>query len=125
MANVLVIEDNSANFTLAAFLLEKMGHTVVRAFDGESGVAQARVIVPDLILMDIQLPGMDGCKATAILKGDSLTSSIPVVALTVLDDYERIKVAGCDGYIEKPLRYQTFCEVVQRVLGKSGVMLAY
>ena len=115
MARVLVIEDNAANLTLATFLLESAGHTVLAAVTAEAGVATARTEQPDLILMDIQLPGMDGLQATALLKGDPATSAIPVVALTALamkGDEERIRAAGCDGYIAKPMHYRNFLMVI-------------
>jgi two-component system, cell cycle response regulator DivK len=111
VAKVLVVEDNSANMTLAIFLLESAGHTVLSATDAETGLALAREGHPDLILMDIQLPGMDGLEATALLRRDDATRAIPVIALTALamkGDEERIRAAGCDGYIAKPLRYQQF-----------------
>jgi two-component system, cell cycle response regulator DivK len=111
MARVLVVEDNPSNLTLATFLLNSAGHTVLTATDAEAGVALARLEQPHLILMDIQLPGMDGLEATALLKAETTTSAIPVIALTALamkGDEERIRAAGCDGYIAKPLRYQDF-----------------
>jgi two-component system cell cycle response regulator DivK len=84
MAKVLVVEDNPANMTLAKFLLESAGHSVIAASDAETGVALAGAQQPELILMDIQLPGMDGLRATALLKGDAATHDIPVIALTAL-----------------------------------------
>ncbi|MEO6951481.1 MAG: response regulator [Polyangia bacterium] len=111
MAKILIIEDNAANMTLAVFLLEHAGHTVITATDAEDGLARARDEAPQLILLDIQLPGMDGLEAIGLLKGASATRSIPVIALTALamkGDEERIRAAGCDGYIAKPIRYQEF-----------------
>jgi two-component system cell cycle response regulator DivK len=119
VANVLVVEDNAANLTLATFLLESVGHTVVSAIDAEAGLRLARETRPDLILMDIQLPGMDGLAATAQLKSDDATRAIPVIALTALamkGDEERIRAAGCDGYIAKPIRYQDFLATIARRL---------
>jgi two-component system, cell cycle response regulator DivK len=119
MARVLVIEDNVSNMTLAAFLLKSNGHTVLSATDAEEGLAMARAERPDLILMDIQLPGMDGLEATALLKRDASTRTVPVIALTALamkGDEERIRGAGCDGYIAKPMRYKEFLETVSRFL---------
>ena len=115
MARVLVVEDNPANMTLAAFLLESAGHSVLRAIDAEAGLALARSDMPDLILMDIQLPGMDGLEATTLLKRDQATCAIPVIALTALamkGDEERIRAVGCDGYIAKPLSYREFLAVI-------------
>ena len=115
MANVLVVEDNPTNMKLAVTLLESAGHHVMVASDAEAGLAIARAELPDLILMDIQLPGMDGLEATMQLKRDDATRTIPVIALTALamkGDEERIRAAGCDGYIAKPMRYQEFLETV-------------
>ena len=123
MAKVLVIEDNSANMTLATFLLENAGHTVLKALDAETGVTLAGTEQPDLILMDIQLPGMDGLKATALLKADAVTREIPVLALTALamkGDEARIRAAGCDGYIAKPLSYKDFLLTVSEELAKRA-----
>jgi two-component system cell cycle response regulator DivK len=111
MSKVLIVEDNPTNMTLAVFLVQSVGHTVMSATDAEAGLTLARDEQPDLILMDIQLPGMDGLEATALLKRDEATRKIPVVALTALamkGDEERIRAAGCDGYIAKPMRYQEF-----------------
>ena len=111
MAKVLIIEDNATNMTLAVFLLQSAGHTVLSATDAEAGLTLARAEQPGLILMDIQLPGMDGLQATALLKRDEATRAIPVIALTALamkGDEERIRAAGCDGYIAKPMNYQEF-----------------
>jgi len=115
MARVLVVEDNAANLTLATFLLESAGHSVISARDAESGLTVARDEQPDLVLMDIQLPGMDGLQATALLKGNEATRAIPVIALTALamkGDEERIRSAGCDGYIAKPMRYREFLAAI-------------
>src|SRR4026208_325979 len=79
MAKVLIVEDNPANMTLAIFLLESAGHTVVNATDAKAGPALARAEQPNLILMDIQLPGMDGLEATRLLKQDETTRTIPVI----------------------------------------------
>ena len=121
MATVLIVEDNPANMTLAVFLLQSVGHTVLKALDAEIGLTLAREQKPDLILMDIQLPGMDGLQATALLKGSEATRAIPVIALTALamkGDEERIRAAGCDGYIAKPMRYQEFLAAIAAQLSK-------
>jgi len=115
MAKVLIIEDNATNMTLAIFLLQSAGHTVLSATDAEVGLTLARDEQPNLILMDIQLPGMDGLQATVLLKRDEATRAIPVIALTALamkGDEERIRAAGCDGYIAKPMRYQEFLATI-------------
>jgi two-component system cell cycle response regulator DivK len=109
VAKVLIVEDNLANMKLAVFLLESAGHTVLRATDAEAGLTLARDEQPNVILMDIQLPGMDGLEATGLLKGADATRAIPVIALTALamkGDEERIRAAGCDDYIAKPVQYQ-------------------
>lgn len=123
MAKILVIEDNPANMKLATLLLSNVGHSVLCAVDAESGLIMARTDQPDLILMDIQLPGMDGLAATALLKKDSATLAIPVIALTAMamkDDQEKTRVAGCDAYIAKPLRYQEFYRVIDQLLSKAA-----
>jgi two-component system cell cycle response regulator DivK len=122
MATVLIVEDNAANMTLAVFLLESAGHTVLRASDAEAGLTLARDKQPHLILMDVQLPGMDGLEATALLKRDDGTRAIPVIALTALamkGDEERIRAAGCDGYIAKPMRYQEFLATIAAQLARA------
>lgn len=120
MAKILVVEDNAANMALALFLVESAGHSVLTAVTAEAGLTLARANRPDLILMDIQLPGMDGLEATAILKADAATQSIPVIAMTALamkGDEERIRAAGCDGYISKPISYQEFLATIAAELG--------
>jgi len=119
MATVLIVEDNAANMKLGSMLLRNAGHVVVSAVDAESGLTVARDQQPDLILMDVQLPGMDGYAATAILKGDPATAAIPVIALTALAmkaDEERSRNAGCDAYIAKPLRYQELFALIDSLL---------
>ena len=119
MARVLVVEDNPANMKLTTLLLRSAGHTVLRAVDAEAGLEIARGEHPDLILMDIQLPGMDGNAATAILKDDPATASIPLITLSALSltsDLERGKEAGSDAYIVKPLRYNELYTVMEELL---------
>jgi two-component system cell cycle response regulator DivK len=120
MATVLVIEDNQLNMAFNVFLLNMAGHIVLTARDAEAGLALAKEQRPQLILMDIQLPGMDGLTATGLLKGDAQTCSIPVIALTALamkGDEARILAAGCDAYIAKPTRYREFLAAVAAQLG--------
>jgi two-component system, cell cycle response regulator DivK len=122
MAKILIVEDNPTNMTFEVFLLESVGHTTLTATDAEAGLAIARNEQPDLILMDIQLPGMDGFEATMQLKQDAATSSIPVIALTALamkGDEARIRAAGCDGYIAKPMRYREFLDTIAAHLERS------
>ena len=115
MSRILIVEDNPDNMTLTVLLLESAGHTVLSAVDAEAGLTLAQAEQPDLILMDIQLPGMDGLEATALLKRDEATRAIPVLALTALamkGDEERIRAAGCDGYIAKPIGIKDFLKTV-------------
>jgi two-component system cell cycle response regulator DivK len=119
MARVLIIEDNEANMKLASLLLRNAGHTVLCAVDAEAGLTLARADRPDLILMDIQLPGMDGLAATALLKQDRATVGIPIIALTAMamkEDKEKTRIAGCDAYIAKPLRYQELYAAIDTLL---------
>jgi two-component system cell cycle response regulator DivK len=104
---------------LAAFLLEKEGYEVLQATDAEEGIRVARQRLPALILMDVQLPGMDGLAATRLLKADAATRHIKILALTAFamrGDQEKIREAGCDAYIAKPIRYKEFLKVVADLL---------
>jgi two-component system cell cycle response regulator DivK len=123
MARILIIEDNPANMKLATLLLRNAGHTALCAVDAETGITIARADQPDLILMDIQLPGMDGLAATALLKQDPVTAGIPVIALTAMAmkaDQEKSQVAGCDAYIAKPLRYLELFAMIDSLLSKGA-----
>ena len=129
MARILIIEDNRANMKLATLLVRNAGHTALCATDAETGLTMARGDQPDLILMDIQLPGMDGLAATVLLKKDPATAAIPVIALTAMAmkaDLEKTQVAGCDAYIAKPLRYQELYGAIDALLlnGKSPAVRA-
>ena len=119
MARILIVEDNPANMKLACLLMRNAGHSVLCAVDAENGLTLARAEQPDLILMDIQLPGMDGFAATALLKQDLATAAIPVIALTSMamkEDKEKSEAAGCDAYIAKPLRYQELFAALDTLL---------
>ena len=119
MAEILIVEDNAANMRLARLLLTSAGHSVICAADAETGLQLAREREPALILMDIQLPGMDGLKATSLLKKDAATAAIPVVALTAMamkEDEEKTRLAGCNAYIIKPLRYKELYRVIDTLL---------
>lgn len=121
MAKILVVEDNDKNLKLTAFLLCKQGYEVLTAINAEEGIALTFAKHPDLILMDIQLPGMDGIQATQILKSNVSTKNIKIIALTAFamdGDQKRILEAGCDGYICKPIRYQSFLSDVSRFLSE-------
>jgi len=122
MATILIVEDNPANMKLAVFVLEQAGYTVVTANDAEVGLTLARELRPNLIMMDVQLPGMDGLAATELLKKDETTRDIPVIALTALamkGDEARIRDAGCDAYIAKPMRYQEVLDTVAAQLARA------
>jgi two-component system, cell cycle response regulator DivK len=112
---ILVVEDDPQNLYLVSFLLSEHGFDVVTAGDGEAALEQAALAHPDLILMDMLLPKLDGYEATRRLKSDPKVSSIPVVALTAYSmkgDEERILQVGCDGYISKPIDPETFVELI-------------
>ncbi|MDY0834023.1 response regulator [Pseudomonas sp. SED1] len=122
MAEILIVEDNEANMRLARLLLVNAGHSVLWAADAESGLTLAREKQPALILMDIQLPGMDGLAATSLLKQDPHTAHIPVIALTAMamkEDRDKTLQAGCDAYIIKPLRYKELYQVIDTLLQKN------
>lgn len=122
--SVLVIEDNMANMKLATLLLSREGYEVLQADSATEGLILARERQPALILMDIQLPGMDGLEATRIIKADPATRDIKVIALTAFamaGDEARIRAAGCDGYMAKPIDYKQFLVEVRRWLD-SGAM---
>jgi CheY-like chemotaxis protein len=118
-ATVLVVEDNALNLKLVRDVLGQAGYRVIEAGDAERGIALARDEAPDLILMDIQLPGIDGVQALGRLRADEATAGIPVVALTALamkDDRERFAAAGFDGYIEKPLSVPSLAGQVEALI---------
>ncbi len=120
MATILVVEDNPHNLKLALLVLKKAGHEVLSADSGETGLQIASAQQPDLVLMDVQMPGMDGLSATRLLKQSPDTAHIKVVALTALamkGDAERIMAAGCDAYLAKPYHYNDLMAVVERALG--------
>jgi two-component system cell cycle response regulator DivK len=123
MKTILVIEDNPHNLRLAELVLRKGGYAVLSATDGQSGLKLARENVPDAILMDIQMPGIDGLEVTRLLKSDMRTATIKVLALTALamrGDEERLRQAGCDGYLAKPYHYQELLDSLARLLGAAG-----
>jgi len=120
---ILIVEDNPTNMKLASSLLNKEGYEVLEAAEAEAGITIAKAQMPDLILMDIQLPGMDGLTATGILKNDPVTKDIPVIALTAFamkGDERKMLAAGCDGYIAKPIRYKEFLATVRSFLNRTN-----
>ena len=122
-ARILLIEDNAQNRYLARFLLEQRGHEVCLAQNGPDGLSVAAGLLPDLILLDIQLPGMDGYAVARALKQDPQLRSIPIIAVTsyaMAGDREKCLEAGADGYLEKPIDPDTFVADVERYLPPSS-----
>ncbi len=119
MKKVLVIEDNETNLYLMHTIVEKLGHQVIEARDGFEGVKLAISKIPDLILMDIQLPGMDGYMATQKIRENEATKEIPIIAITsyaMVGDKEKTLAAGCTAYIEKPIEPESFIETLNKYL---------
>lgn len=119
---ILIIEDNEQNLYLATFLLEKNGHEIIAAGTGPEGIELATQIEPDLILLDIQLPGMDGFEVLDHLRKDQSLGMVPIIAVTshaMTGDRERILSAGCTGYIEKPIDPDSFLNDVEAFLTDS------
>ena len=113
---ILLIEDNEQNRYLATFLLEKSGYKVVSANDGRRGIELAKTLAPDLILLDIQLPTMDGYEVARALRQTEALRDVPIIAVTshaMVGDREKALEAGCNGYIEKPINPETFVAEIQ------------
>ena len=122
MAKILLVEDNEMNRDMLGRRLEKRGYQVAIAADGPTGLALARSGSPDLILMDISIPVIDGWEATQVLKHDPKTRDIPIIALTahaLASDREKAMEVGCDGYLAKPCEPRAVVAEVQRFLGKT------
>ncbi|MCG8425180.1 MAG: response regulator [Proteobacteria bacterium] len=120
MTHILVVEDHAANRKLVRDLLRLDGYQVLEASSADAGIACARAKRPELIIMDIQLPGMDGLAAIRILRADPATQAIPIIAVTAYamqGDEQRILAAGCERYIAKPIQYREFQAIVRGVLG--------
>ena len=120
---VLLIEDNEQNRYLATFLLEQRGSTVVHAASGPAGIERASAETFDLVLLDIQLPGMDGYAVARALRGNATLAEVPIVAVTsyaMAGDREKSLAAGCDGYLEKPINPETFVDDVRQFFRSSG-----
>ena len=118
---ILIVEDDPKNLKLFRDLLQVSGYTTLEATDGKQGVELAREERPDLILMDIQMPVMDGLEATKLLKNDDVTKDIPIVALTAYamqGDEEKMREAGFDGYISKPIDVKGFLKKISEVISK-------
>ena len=122
---ILVIEDNALNMKLVRSLLTIGKYEIVEASDAETGIKLAREKKPDLILMDIQLPGMDGLTATQILKADQTVKDIMIIAYTshaMEGDNNKVREAGCDGYITKPIDTSTFLQTIFDYLKAPSVI---
>jgi CheY-like chemotaxis protein len=120
---ILIIEDNLLNLELARDLLEAGGFVIDSARTAEEGLRLAREILPDLVLMDFGLPGMDGLRATQILKANPATRQLTVIGLTahaMKGDEEIALQAGCDGYLTKPIQTRTFTETIKRFIASAG-----
>jgi two-component system, cell cycle response regulator DivK len=118
---ILVVEDNMDNYELVRFVLERAGYDVFLAVNGRDGVAAARLQKPDLILMDLSMPEMDGWIATEKIKTDIATKEIPLYAITAHTlprDRFRAVQAGCDGYISKPIHVESFLEIIHAAFEK-------
>ena len=123
MAKILLVEDNEMNLDMLSRRLEKRGHQILVATDGAQGIALAQSEMPNLILMDMSLPVMDGWEATRRLKGSPDTQHIPIIALTahaVAGDRERCLEAGCDDYENKPVKFPQLLSKIDHYLGLGG-----
>jgi len=119
MKKILVVEDNETNMYLITFILRKKGYEVLEARSGEEGLELVKKEELDLILMDVQLPGIDGLEATRRIRESEWDGEIPIVALTshaMVGDREKALAAGCTGYIEKPINPETFMAEIERYL---------
>ena len=127
MSKILLVEDNETNRDMLSRRLLRRGYEVVLAVDGESGLALAGSETPDLILMDMSLPILDGWEATRRLKADAATRHIPVIALTahaMSSDREKALEAGCDDYDTKPVEMPRLVGKIEVLLKKAGIELA-
>jgi len=125
MANelILIVEDNEKNLKLVRDVLQYRGYQTIEAASGEEGVRLAKARIPDLVLMDIQLPGMDGIAALGELRADVTTRAIPVIAVTasaMTHDRKKIMAAGFDGYQSKPIKVKEFMDAVREMLDQRA-----
>ncbi len=121
-ANILIVEDNIDNYELVRFLLQRSGHDAVWARSGREAIDMLKTERPDLILMDLSLPEIDGWTATERIKSDPETKHIPIIALTahaLPGDRKRALDVGCDGYLSKPMNIELFNETVQETLANA------
>jgi len=122
MQTALVIEDNENNMELITFILEAHGYTTLRAMTGSEGIAMALSAAPDFVLLDIQLPDMDGAQALQAIRATDIGRTMPVIAVTsyaMSGDRDRLLAAGCSGYIEKPIDPLLIINQVQGILERS------
>jgi two-component system, cell cycle response regulator DivK len=123
MVKILIVEDNEMNRDMLSRRLARRGYQIALAVDGEQGIAVARSETPDLILMDISLPVIDGIEATRRLKADAATRSIPIIGLTahaMAGDREKVIAAGCDDYDTKPVELPRLLQKIEALLAPSG-----
>jgi len=119
MKRILVVEDNEDNMRLISYIFKKHGHEVIEAREGAEGVALAVQEKPDLVLMDIQLPDIDGLEATKRIRASEADSDIPIIAISsyaMPGDREKALAAGCNGYITKPINVETFMADIEKYL---------
>jgi two-component system cell cycle response regulator DivK len=120
---VLLVEDNEDNRIVYSTILQHFGYVVMEALNGEEGIAKARADHPDLILMDISIPVIDGWEATQVLKRDPETRGIPIIALTahaLASDREKAMEVGCDSYLAKPCEPKAVVSEVEKFIGKGN-----
>lgn len=120
MSRILLVEDNDFNRDMLSRRLKRRGYEIINAADGEQALRLASAEPPDLILMDINLPGMDGWEATRRIRADELTASIPIIALTAharTGDREKTIGAGCDEYETKPVNFESLLSKMETLLG--------
>ena len=116
---ILVVEDNPLNLELVSDILEAHGYEILKATNGKEAIAQVEETIPDLVLMDIQLPGLDGLTITGIIKDKPEMADLPIIALTahaMRGDEEKARQAGCDGYISKPIDTRALPETIREFL---------
>jgi two-component system, cell cycle response regulator DivK len=123
MAKILIVEDNEMNRDMLSRRLIRRGYEIIMAVDGEEGIAKARAASPDLILMDMSLPVIDGWEATRLLKAEPATCAIPVIGLTahaMAGDREKVIEAGCDDYDTKPVELPRLLQKIEALLSLGG-----
>jgi len=120
---ILIIEDNEDNMVLISFIMEKAGYQVLKATRGEVGVAMAIEHLPSFIILDIQLPDIDGMEVARRIRASKVDGTIPIIAMTsyaMLGDREALLAAGCDGYIEKPIEVSRVVEQIRSIAGRAA-----